>query len=234
MKNRIISSIALAILCACFLGLKPQERAYKIDLRLFEILPITSVTGAGPDGKGNISGSTVGVDLTDSLPDHPVLIKTDLKPGANVDELKNEWLSRGYFKTDRSASVLPSGPDWVTAGEYSFSFPEGTLGQDSIRKEFHEDQIQPFWLKSKRQSEYWLTVLPKSSDSHSVILRISFTGKVNTTGTRLGYESLLLDQDVEVPIGKIALVGFPQFRGRKSVARGSVYILSIVTQKQEP
>ncbi|MGZ7065140.1 MAG: hypothetical protein ACXVI6_02160 [Candidatus Aminicenantales bacterium] len=230
MKIRHFFMAALVILIGFVNGFGLQDKVYTINVQVFEIPPIQTITQAGPDKNGVVVGTTVGGDVTAKFPAQPVFIQTDLGPGAADEEVKN-ILYDGKFLP---RNCLPDGVRWTLAGSYSISCPERDLGMNSGRKEYHEPPIAPSSANHfVRRGEYRLTILPVSANSGKATLSLKFTGKIKSAENDAGFDKILLDQDVKITLGKTALVGFPQFttEGLMSTPRGTVYILAVLVQK---
>jgi hypothetical protein len=222
MKTRYPVLAVLAILCGLMMGFEPQSRVYKIDVRVFQIPPIQTVTSAGPDEKGNIVGTTKGGDVTAGFPGHPVVLQTDLAPGAG-EEVINGILSDQ--KILPRSSYLPLGVRWTLAERYSISCPERDLGTHAGRKEYHEPEVvRSAANPSEGRAEYWLTISPVSADDREAILSLKYRG----------FGNVLFDQDVKVTLNKITIVGFPQYGGdgKRPEPRGTVCILILQVQRQ--
>ena len=206
----------LAISCVLPMGSRSQNRVYRIDVRVFEILPIQSETIGGSDGKGGIAGKTIGGNVTADFPLRPVVVQTEFGREAHDEDLKSVLYERGYLHR----ASLPHGVFWSEAGAYSISCPERDFGIESGRKEYHEPAVRSTWATHKKShSEFWLTISPMSVDGREAVLNIAFSG---------GFaNSLLFDQEVQLPLGKTTIVGF-----RQLATGGLVYILAICVQSQ--
>jgi hypothetical protein len=221
----------LAVLCGLVAGFGRQDKVYTINIHVFEIPPHQTVTQGGPDGHGNIVGTTVGGDVTSNFPDQPVFIQTDLGPGAADEEMKNILYDGKYLPRN----CIPGGVRWTLAGSYSISCPERDLGMDSGRKEYHEPPIAPSSANHfVARGEYWLTMLPVSANTEEATLSLKFIGKIKSAETDAGFDKILFNQDVKVSLGKTALVGFAQHAAeeRRVVPRGTVYILAVLVERQ--
>ena len=108
MKARFLAMAVLAILCGLMMGFEPPSRVYKIDVRVFQILPIQTVTSAGTDKNGNIVGTTMGGDVTAGFPSHPVVLQTDLTLKAGEEEFKGILYDRKFLP--RSLMPAVGGP----------------------------------------------------------------------------------------------------------------------------
>jgi len=220
----------LVILCEFDFGFGRQTTAYTINVQVFEIPPIQTVTQAGPETDGVVVGTTIGGDVTAKFPAQPVFIQTDLGPGAADEDMKNILYDGKFLPRD----CLPGGVRWFLAGSYSISCPDRDLGVDSGRKEYHEPPVVPSRGDRFRRSEYWLTILPVSASTEKAKLRLKFVGKIKSAETDTGLDNILFDQDIEVSLGKTVLVGFAQFttEERRALPRGTVYILAVLVQRQ--
>jgi hypothetical protein len=174
MNKRLLALGALAILCGLLTGLKAQSRNYKIDFRVFQIPPIQTITSAGPDKNGNIVGTTMGGDVTEKFPGHPVILQTGLPLETGEEEIKGILYNQKLLPR---ASCLPSGVRWTLAEHYSISCPERDLGTDAGRKEYHEPTIPRSSANpSRKRAEYWLTISPVSVDDQEVTLSLKYRG----------------------------------------------------------
>ena len=205
------------------------DRVYAINIKVFEIPPIQSVTSAGPDGKGGIVGTTIGGNVNSNFPAEPVFIQTELGPGAADEDMKNVLYDRGYL----SRCGLPKGASWYLDGSYSLYCRERDLGTEAKRTEYDKPAIEPsrenhFW----KREEFHLTVFPLSVKSGEAALNLKFAAKVKMSQLDPGINQALLDQDFKVALGKTALVGFPQLTALKS-GRGTVYVLAVCVQEQD-
>ncbi len=222
MKTRHSVFAVLAILCSLMMGFEPQSRVYKIDVRVFQILPIQTVTSAGPDENGSIVGTTKGGDVSAGFPGHPVVLQTDLEPEAGEEEIKGILSDK---KVQPLSSYLPSGVRWTLAERYSISCPERDLGTNAGRKEYHETEgVRSTASPFEGRAEYWLTISPVSADDLEATLSLKYRG----------FGKVLFDQDVKVTLNKIAIVGFPQYGGddKKPGPRGTVCILILQVQRE--
>jgi hypothetical protein len=206
------------------------DKVYSIDIKVFEIPPIQSVTSAGPDGKGGIAGTTIGGNVTAKFPAEPVFIQTELGPGAADEVMKNEFYEREYLPR----CCPPDGVSWFQTGSYSLFCREKDLGAEEKRTEYYEPAIKPsrenrFWERRERL----LTVFPLSVRSGEAELNLKFAADVQVAPLDPGVRQVLLDQDFKVALGKTALVGFPQLRGSQPGRRGTVYVLAVCVQEQD-
>lgn len=219
MKARILAVGVLAIVCSLMTGFKPQGRVYGIDIRVFQILPIQTVTSAGPDKNGNIVGTTTGGDVTAGFPSHPVVFQTDLTLKAGEEEIKGILYDRKLLPR---SSELSSGVHWTFAEHYSISCSQREWGTDASRHEYHEPEIIRSPTNRTGRAEYWLTISPISSAEQEATLRLKYAG----------FGKVLFDQEVKVTLDKIAIVGFPQYgdEEKRPEPRGTVCILILHVQ----
>jgi hypothetical protein len=221
-KTRCLASAGLAILCGLTAGFEFQGRVYKIDVRVFQIPPIQTVTAVGPDKDSNIVGTTMGGDVTTEFPGHPIVLQTNLALEAGDEEIKGILYDQKFLPR---ASCLLSGVHWTLAEHYSISCPERDWGTDAGRKEYHEPAIAPSSANHfMGRAEYRLTVLPVKVNEQEAVFSLKY----------IGFGKLLLDQDVSVVPEKIAIVGFPQ-HGREykgPIPRGTVCILVLCIQRE--
>jgi len=229
--TRFLVVIAVAALSAGTAGAQAGlDKVYAVDIRVFEIPPIQSVTSAGPDGKGGISGTTIGGNVTAGFPAEPVFVQTEFGPGAADGELKGLLIDKGYLKQFN----LPGGVRWIQNGSYSQFCREKDLGTEAKRTEYFEPGIKP-----SRENRYWeqreflLTVFPLSVRSGEAALNLRFAADVRVTRLDPGVRQMLLDQDFKVALGKTALVGFPQLRSSEPGRRGTVYVLAVCVREQD-
>jgi len=226
MKKRPWVLIGLMAVCALSTGFAGAGKEYRINIRVFEIPPWQSlVTNEAGGERGPIIGRTKGADVTASFPEGIVLVPTDLDKDAAENKLKEELLGRGYFK--EAKSTFPSGFGWRALGAYSFSCPQDEFGVETSRKEYHHG---PTSSPGMNRSEYWLTIRPKSADEKDAVLGLKFECRLKTEEFPEGANPILLDQDVEIPLGKMLLIGFSS----KNLALGkTVYFLAAYIQKIE-
>lgn len=203
-------------------GSSAQEERYSLKIRVFQIPPIQTVIAAGDDGKGGITGHSMGGDISQSFPPHVVLLKTDLDLNAPDASIKQTLLDNGYFKEARS--FLPNGIEWWSTGDYSISCSANEIGKASIPRTYHEPKGTSM---GSRNVEYWLTIQPNSVDDVSFGLKLKFvTGESN--------QRMLLDQNISVSLGKTLIVGFPtetEMPPGTSRTRGIIYFLAIYVQR---
>lgn len=225
MKPIKLFLFGLIIFLASRMGFSLQNKAYRFEIRVFEIACMQSVVSGGEFEKGVVRGTMRGGDVTASFPGRVVLIRTELEQGASETQLKEVLYEQGFFKEARR--IFPGGVGWVLVGDFSFSCAENELGQETSRKDYHEASpalSNPF-------SEYWLSISPKPAREGEAILGVRFTGLVVTDEFPVGKIRLLLDQDVAIPLGKILLIGFPQKsqeNRREPCPRGNVYIMALI------
>lgn len=202
-----------------------QDRTYTIEVRVFEISPIQTVTSSRTDEKGSIIGYTMGGVVTAGFPPEPVFIQTELGPGAADEEMKNVLYGREYL----SRSCLPNGASWYLDGSYSLSCPERELGMASKRGEYDEVAQEPSPANHfSGRDEFHLMVLPVSVESGTATLNLKFAARFRLSEYFPESSQVLLNQDFKVSLGKTALVGFP-----KQVARPrTIYILAVCVRQQ--
>jgi len=225
MKKRVWILIGLMAVCALSTGFASTRKAYRIDMRVFEIPPWQSVTKSEAAGEKGIMGGTQGGDVTVSFPEGLVLVQADLDRDAAENKIKEELLGRGYFK--EAKCIFPSGFGWRALGACSFSCPQDELGAEKSRKEYHQKPVSSPRINI---SEYWLTISPKSADEKDAVLGLKFECRLKTTEFPEGVNRVLLDRDVEIPLGKMLLIGFSS---RDPASGKTVYILTVYIQKIE-
>ncbi len=221
MRTKSLVLGGLIVFCGLMMGLEFHSRICKIDVRVFQIPPIQTVTSAGPDKDGNIVGTTMGGDVTAGFPGHPVILQTDLTLEANEEQIKGILYDQKFLPR---SSCLPSGVGWLLAEHYSISCAERDWHTDAGRKEYHEQEIAPSSANHLiGRAEYWLTISPVSADDREAIINLKY----------LGFGNVLFDQNVNVPLDKIAVVGFPQHNGdvKRPTPRGTVCILVVHVQR---
>jgi hypothetical protein len=225
MKKKRSVLVGLMAVSALGTGFAGAGKEYRIDMRVFEIPPWQSlVTNKAAGEKGIIGLSKVG-DVTASFPEGIVLIRTELDKDEAESKIKEELLSRGYFKETKSA--FPSGVGWWTLGVYSFSCPQDEFGVETSRKEYH---YGPASSPGMNRSEYWLTIRPKSADEKDAVLGLKFECRLKTEKFPEGANAVLLDQEVEIPLGKMLLIGFSS---KDLALRKTVYFIAAYIQKTE-
>ncbi len=228
---RFLIAIAVAAISVGLAGAQARlDKVYAIDIKVFEIPPIQSVTSAGPDGKGGISGTMLGRVVTAGFPADPVFIQTDLATAAEEEKMKDAFCDRKYLSR---SSCLPDGFSWFQTGSYSLYCREKDLGADSKRTEFHEPEVK---LPNRwTRNEFLLTVFPLAVRSGEAELILKFASTARTSPFDPGLMGVLLDQNFKVALGKTALIGFPQFGGEGSNpgGRGTVYVLAVSVREQD-
>jgi len=220
-------SVLTGLMSICILGtgFAQTGKEYRIDMRVFGVPMMQSLVYGKTEGKGATIGYHRGGDVTASFPGGIVLVQTDLDKDAVENIIKEELLGRGYFK--EAKFIFPSGFEWWALGAYSFSCPQDELGMETSRKEYHEGPVSS---RNMNRSEYWLTIRPKSSDEKDAVLGLKFECQLKTEEFPGGVNRVLLDQDVEIPLGQMLLIGFSS----TDLALGkTVYFLSVYIQKIE-
>ncbi|MGB9006535.1 MAG: hypothetical protein WCB96_12495 [Candidatus Aminicenantales bacterium] len=104
---------------------------------------------------------------------------------------------------------------------------------EASRKEYH---YGPASSPSMNQSEYWLTIRPKSADEKKAVLGLKFECLLKAEGFPEGVNRVLLDQDVNIPLGKMLFIGFSSKDSslRKTVNFLAAYIQYIGSLENRP
>ncbi|MHB8094888.1 MAG: hypothetical protein ACYDH0_08090 [Candidatus Aminicenantales bacterium] len=229
--TRLLIAISVAAISAGPAGAQTRlDKVYAVDIRVFEIPPIQSVTQTVPSEGGGIRGITIGGNVTAGFPAETVLVQTEFGSGAVDAELKGLLTEKGYLKR----CDLPEDVSWIQTGSYSLFCREKDLGSEAKRTEYYEPAIKPsrenrFWERRERL----LTVFPLSVRSGEAALNLKFAADVRVAPLDPGVRQVLLDQDFKIALGKTALVGFPQLRGSEPGRRGTVYILAVCVREQD-
>jgi hypothetical protein len=202
-----------------------QDKVYTIEIRVFEIPPIQTVTSSRTNEDGSVIGFTTGGNVTSGFPDRPILIQTELGPIAADEEMKSILYDKEYL----SRSCLPKGASWHLDGSYSLSCPDRELGMDSKRREYDEPAQEPSPANHfSGRDEFHLIVLPVSVESSTATLNLRFAGRFRLGEGLPALDQVLLDQDFKVSLGKTALIGFPK---RVATPR-TIYILAVCVRQQ--
>ncbi len=177
-----------------------------VGIRVFAILPMQSVTGAGTDKNGVVTGITTGGDISVAFPSGGVVIRTDLDENAPEAELKAAIYGQDLFK---ERECLGGNIGWDRIGHFLMDCPVAADGSGVIR-------IHPAGMvesdKGAGELRYNLAVQAKSWNGEKALVHLKF--ELETWGAK-PVENVcrtLLDQDVETAAGKVLLVGFPTFR----------------------
>jgi hypothetical protein len=200
-----------------------QDKVYTIEIRVFEIPPIQTVTSSRTNEDGSIIGFTTGGNVTSGFPAGPVFIQTELSPSAADEEMKNILSEKEYL----SRSCLPKSAFWHLDGSYSLSCPERELGMVSKRGEYNEPAQEPSPTNHfSGRDEFQLTVLPVSVKFGTATLNLKFGARLRLSEYFPESSQVLLNQDFEVSLGKTALVGFP----KQVESPRTIYILAVCVQ----